>query len=211
MVTTCSVCDFGLSRLMNDGQSEDLKSNPSASTSHGHDQGRQMFEREARPIHWCAPESISNRNLISFKSDVFMFGCTLWEMFTRTKPFHWLDEDAYRQKRNLDQIEEKRKELVVSQGDTVKDFYYHFCIYTHTFLPIPALSIMFACLNDEPSHRPTMEEVLQQLDLALNSVSMGGSNDVHPSPDLPPLTDLRYPPWLKDRILNIKQVNDFIY
>ena len=61
-----------------------------------------------------APESLGQQTTIfSEKSDVFMFGCTLWEMFTRTKPFYWLEHD----------ILKERCEFNVNGYATVKSFF----------------------------------------------------------------------------------------
>ena len=119
-----------------------------------------------------------------------MFGCTLWEMFTRTQPFSWMDEE----------IKEKRKSLMVSNKETVTSFYNHFSRH-QSVIPISALSIMFACLNDEPNHRPTMDEVVTQLEMTRNMMSMLGTNDNLPPTMLPYLRDLLYPSWLEQRIL----------
>ena len=40
-----------------------------------------MTERKKVPFPWCAPESLKTRQF-SHASDTWMFGVTLWEMFT---------------------------------------------------------------------------------------------------------------------------------
>jgi serine/threonine protein kinase len=40
-----------------------------------------MAERKKVPFPWCAPESLKSRQF-SHASDTWMFGVTLWEMFT---------------------------------------------------------------------------------------------------------------------------------
>ena len=40
-----------------------------------------MTERKKVPFPWCAPESLKSRQF-SHASDTWMFGVTLWEMFT---------------------------------------------------------------------------------------------------------------------------------
>ena len=181
LLDSFSVCDFGLSMI---------NGNP--------DHELQTFHQESRPIRWCAPEALTERNLCSFKMDVFMFGCTLWEMLTRTKPFAWMDEA----KRSLpaEEIKEKRKSLMVSNKETVASFYNHFSRH-QSVIPISALSIMFSCLNDEPDHRPTMNEVVTQLELVRTMMSMLGTNENLPPTVLPNLRDLLYPSWLEQRIL----------
>ena len=181
LLDSLSVCDFGLSAINGNPNNE-----------------LQTFHQEPKPIRWCAPEALSERNLCSFKTDVFMFGCTLWEMLTRTKPFAWMDEEA---KRSLpvEDIKEKRKSLMVSNKDTVTSFYNQFPF--QSMIPISALTIMFACLNDEPDHRPTMDEVVTQLEMTRNMMSMLGTNDNLPVTVLPNLRDLLYPSWLEQRIL----------
>ena len=177
-----SIGDFGLS-VINDNPDHEL----------------QMFHQEPKPPRWCAPEALSERNLCSLKMDAFMFGCTLWEMFTRTKPFAWMDEEA---KRSLpaEDINERRKSLMVSNKDTVTSFYKYFP-QGQSVIPVSALAIMFACLNDEPDHRPTMNEVVTHLEMSRNMMSMLRASDNLPVTVLPNLRDLLYPSWLEQRIL----------
>ncbi len=40
-----------------------------------------MTEHKKVPFAWCAPESLKSRQF-SHASDTWMFGVTLWEMFT---------------------------------------------------------------------------------------------------------------------------------
>ena len=40
-----------------------------------------MTERKKVPFPWCAPESLKSRQF-SHASDTWMFGVTLWEMFS---------------------------------------------------------------------------------------------------------------------------------
>ncbi|ESO88731.1 hypothetical protein LOTGIDRAFT_71000, partial [Lottia gigantea] len=40
-----------------------------------------MSEQKKVPFAWCAPESLKSRQF-SHASDMWMFGVTLWEMFT---------------------------------------------------------------------------------------------------------------------------------
>lgn len=40
-----------------------------------------MTEHKRVPFPWCAPESLRHRQF-SHASDVWMFGVTVWEMFT---------------------------------------------------------------------------------------------------------------------------------
>ena len=51
-------------------------------------------------LRWLAPECIGQERLRSFQTDVYMFGCCLWEMFVRLPPFHFLS--------NLEELSQAR-------------------------------------------------------------------------------------------------------
>eukprot|EP00808_Paulinella_micropora_P014417 g62859.t1 len=67
------VADLGLSRVLPHGQSK----------------GYLPHER-AGPLKWMAPEAL-HRGEYSYKTDVYMFGVTLWELFARQRPYPDLD------------------------------------------------------------------------------------------------------------------------
>jgi serine/threonine protein kinase len=61
------VCDFGLSRLLPKGKQVGVDNSPG-------------------PVFWMAPESLELCHY-SKKTDVYMFGVFLWELFARREPY----------------------------------------------------------------------------------------------------------------------------
>ena len=72
--TEIKICDFGMSRSYDGDISE--------AVSQQNDKSIDDFG----PIRWMAPESIENR-VFSLKSDVWMFGMTIWEVLHQEMPF----------------------------------------------------------------------------------------------------------------------------
>jgi len=53
-------------------------------------------EQKTGPIRWMAPETIflnkDGKRHYSRESDVWMFGCVIFELFSRKPPFHWIGD-----------------------------------------------------------------------------------------------------------------------
>lgn len=79
---TCKLCDFGVSLPLNKKGAVDLQSDPMASYV-----GTEL---------WAAPEVFDaegDMSLITTKTDIFSFGCTVYEMLTLTAPHLWMGEE----------------------------------------------------------------------------------------------------------------------
>ena len=88
--TEIKICDFGMSRtfcLLNGVNSNNniAKFDEILNESKFGKGGDKSID-EFGPICWMAPESIHDR-IFSFKSDVFMFGMTVWEIMHQIKPY----------------------------------------------------------------------------------------------------------------------------
>ncbi|XP_076804091.1 activated CDC42 kinase 1-like isoform X2 [Clavelina lepadiformis] len=112
-----------------------------------HDDHYVMREQRKVPFAWCAPESLKMRQF-SHASDVWMFGITLWEMFTYGQE-PWL---SYNGAQILHKIEKEGERL--SQPDNCPDSMY---------------LIMRNCWKLRPSDRPTFVHIKELVSKALPS------------------------------------------
>uniref|UniRef100_A0A6G1SET1 Activated CDC42 kinase 1 n=1 Tax=Aceria tosichella TaxID=561515 RepID=A0A6G1SET1_9ACAR len=100
-----------------------------------------MSERTKIPYPWCAPESLKYKQFSS-ASDVYMFGVTLWEMFSFGKePWAGL---------NLNQILEK----ISSQNDRLP---------CPDACPTMVYQTLLQCWNTDPGCRPNFSTLYQYL------------------------------------------------
>ena len=94
-----------------------------------------MTERKKVPFPWCAPESLRSRQF-SHASDTWMFGVTLWEMFSFGED-PWAGLNGSQILRRIDRENER-----LSQPDACPDDLY---------------SILLQCWARVPTDRPTFE------------------------------------------------------
>ena len=94
-----------------------------------------MTERKKVPFPWCAPESLRSRQF-SHASDTWMFGVTLWEMFSFGEE-PWAGLNGSQILRKIDREDER-----LSQPDACPDDLY---------------AIMLQCWARVPIDRPTFE------------------------------------------------------
>jgi serine/threonine protein kinase len=94
-----------------------------------------MTERKKVPFPWCAPESLRSRQF-SHASDTWMFGVTLWEMFSFGEE-PWAGLNGSQILRKIDRESER-----LPQPDACPDDVY---------------SIMMQCWARVPTDRPTFE------------------------------------------------------
>jgi activated CDC42 kinase 1 len=100
-----------------------------------------MSERTKIPYPWCAPESLKYKQFSS-ASDVYMFGVTLWEMFSFGKePWAGLNLNEI-----LENISSQNKRLVCPEA-----------------CPAMVYQTLLQCWNTEPSCRPSFSTLYQYL------------------------------------------------
>lgn len=77
-----------------------------------------MTERKKVPFPWCAPESLKSRQF-SHASDTWMYGVTLWEMYTFGED-PWMGLNGSEILRKIDKEGER-----LSQPEACPTSYYH--------------------------------------------------------------------------------------
>lgn len=100
-----------------------------------------MNERTKIPYPWCAPESLKFKQFSS-SSDVYMFGVTLWEMFSFGKE-PWLNLPM---SEILENISSQKKRLPCPES-----------------CPIMVYQTLLQCWDTEPSCRPNFSTLYQYL------------------------------------------------
>eukprot|EP00808_Paulinella_micropora_P026960 g34477.t1 len=116
-----AICDFGLSQELPRNRTEGVQ--------------------QGGPWKWMAPEAMPPENTYSYKTDVFMFGILLWEVFARRTPYPDL---GHRQAAEQVKVQGLRPHIP-------KDW------------PTGYASLMQDCWHASPSCRPTMEQVFDRL------------------------------------------------
>jgi len=127
--------DFGMSRVMSSG----LK-----------DGDAQKTKSNIGPVKWMAPESLKDQSY-SPKSDVWMFGVTIWEIFAREPPYEHV-------KAGQVMID------VCTKGSTLQ---------INPQWPAPIREVIRSCLDVDPAQRPTMKQLYDHLNAWLLSLSRG--------------------------------------
>ena len=115
--------------------------------------------------HYRAPEALTDANAHTKASDVFMFGCIMWQVFTRTKAFYWLAPDH-----DLQVLLNERWKLK-SEEKTTKSFDERLKTDVPVCIPTEATRLMLSCLHDQPGARPTMSQIKTELSNILSQES----------------------------------------
>lgn len=100
-----------------------------------------MQEKRKIPFAWCAPESLKRRQF-SHASDVWMFGVTLWEMFTFGQE-PWLSYNGAQILHKIDKEEER-----LAQPDNCPDSFYR---------------LMLGCWRLQAPQRPTFRRIRETI------------------------------------------------
>lgn len=100
-----------------------------------------MAEKRKIPFAWCAPESLKRRQF-SHASDVWMFGVTLWEMFTYGQE-PWLSYNGAQILHKVDRDGER-----LTQPDDCPDEFY---------------KLILNCWRLQPEDRPTFKTIREVL------------------------------------------------
>ena len=145
---TCKVADFGLSKQQKGttigaigGGGDDHKINNPRSFTSG-------IASQRGTLPWTAPELFSDPSSATEKVDIYSFGVTMWELWTCDVPFNGLREQSV----VWGIMTGKRPEM---PSDTQKE-------------PFPGYKgLMELCWSEDPKGRPTFDEVVATLELAL--------------------------------------------
>jgi serine/threonine protein kinase len=110
---------------------------------------------EERPLAWLSPEELAD-GVCSAASDVYMFGMSAWEALSRRARFY-----------DASEVGELRRRVLAGarpQRDTLKA----------RGVSEAAIEVVYACLHERPAQRPTMAQVVAQLDAVLGTELRGG-------------------------------------
>ena len=122
------------------------------------------------PWRWEAPELLSRMRVFSEKTDVFSFGCFLWELFARRHPFDWIDDGNVRQVRMKNGVSLDPKQRMGEDG--------------RQRTPPVLIELMEKCVFIEPRDRPTMKEIHETLEVVLDELK-GRNHCRNPQPSQP--------------------------
>jgi len=133
------VSDFGMARLLQI-QDSDLDGSNQTITTVG-------------PLKWMSPESLCNREY-SFKTDIYSFGVTAWEIFTMcSEPYAELEP----LQAAIEAVEKDRRpdlERITLQNVTL-------------------LELINLCWHKDPEKRPLMEKVILVVDKIIAQIQVG--------------------------------------
>uniref|UniRef100_A0A0M3IN14 Protein kinase domain-containing protein n=1 Tax=Ascaris lumbricoides TaxID=6252 RepID=A0A0M3IN14_ASCLU len=146
---TVKLCDFGLSLL-----------------------GMQYREKKLKnvPLRWLAPETLKSGRY-SFKSDVWSFGVTMWEIFAHGQQPYGETEGNKEIRHGVihQKVRAKNPAAISWISGAHPMFYPELKLTSPSGMPADISELMRRCLQYEPQHRPTALELAQDLDAAKNA------------------------------------------
>ena len=99
------------------------------------------------PLKWMAPESILQK-IYSEKSDVYMFGLTMWEIYCGMEPYPKMNSVNVAMNVVKNGLRPKINHIVnMTNGIQDREF------------PQEYLQIMQSCWNNDPRQRPTFAQI----------------------------------------------------
>lgn len=158
----CKLCDFGVALPLNKAGGVDLKTEPYANYI-----GTEL---------WAAPEVFADEE-ITTKTDIFSFGCTIYEMITLTPPHLLMDDkdEASLDKRALSFNDDSENYdsfncTTEEEADKFKDIVEE-RMGSRPVLPDEELGtdydqiveIFFACTGHEQDKRPSAKQIVDEL------------------------------------------------
>ena len=151
--------DFGLAKLLDQARLSSLSSNQNSGMASQHSQPGTVLGT----VGYMSPEQAQGRvNDIDHRSDIFSFGCILFEVVTRHKPFEGKD--------NLDSLHN----IVHAPTPLIKDF--------NPSLPDELQRIVRRCLAKDPDRRyQSIKEVAIEIDELREDLKRStGADDSNP-------------------------------
>ena len=128
----------------------------------------QVTKQKVGPIKWMAPESISNRKY-SYKSDVYMFGITMFEIMEQREPYtHSVYDDCSLPQLAMKVVQQNRRPIVNQQHQM--DSILFAPLETKQIAVDRINKLMQKCWNKSPENRPKMLNVLHSFNLIYDSV-----------------------------------------
>ena len=153
-----------------------------------------MTERKKVPFPWCAPESLKSRQF-SHASDTWMFGVTLWEMFSFGEE-PWIGLNGAQILRKIGREDER-----LHQPDACPNAIY---------------SIMMQCWAKSPTDRPTFEalkdfltETALPLVMAISEFNSEGKLSIHRGDAIIVIDGRQGDPWWRGQNQRTFDIGDF--
>ena len=113
--------------------------------------------------------------VFSEKTDVFSFGCLLWELFARRHPFDWIDDGNVLQERMKTDVRLDPMQRMEDDG--------------RQRTPPTVIELMERCVSIEARDRPTMKEIHETLEVVLDELK-GRSRSRNPQPSQPTMGNI---------------------
>eukprot|EP01083_Nonionella_stella_P057306 150489_1 len=131
--TEVRISDFGMTRELTETNNDDFT---------------QKTQSTFGPLKWMAPESIKAREY-SKKSDVYMFGITMWEMFYGMEPYPGKTTGNVA----ISVVTKGQRPEIINDPQK----------YRHVTMPQAYLELMEHCWARQPEHRPVFVDIIQTL------------------------------------------------
>ena len=139
--TKIKISDFGLTRKLEETENNSGKTD----TNYG-------------PLKWMAPESIRNKEY-SQKSDIYMFGITMWEIWYRMQPYPGttpvnvgIKVGSYKKYNNDIIFRPRVDQRIKTENKIIEED-----------MPLFIKQIMEGCWDEIPENRPNFNEIIKDL------------------------------------------------
>ena len=154
--TQVVLSDFGMTRCMKNDESIDSIYR------------EKITKQRIGPIKWMAPESISKQKY-SYKSDVYMFGITMFEIMHGKQPYTHLKYNNFTLPILATKIVKKSIRPIIDQQQELKGILLGNINIETTVIP-EINRLIQICWEKSPQHRPTMLKILHTLNSIYDSM-----------------------------------------
>eukprot|EP00928_Gymnodinium_smaydae_P091738 TRINITY_DN75477_c0_g1_i1.p1 TRINITY_DN75477_c0_g1~~TRINITY_DN75477_c0_g1_i1.p1 ORF type:complete len:346 (+),score=30.91 TRINITY_DN75477_c0_g1_i1:46-1038(+) len=161
--TLVKISDFGLSAVLEGDCVDNVAELGFAVVS---ERACSEQRRQPRAVRWCSPEAVVS-NRLSHRSDVWSYGATLWEMFSR-------GQDPWTQISKRGDVDRQLRDLAELSKSSVKGPCEVAAVVASNFsrpegCPVVAHSMILACLSVDEFARPTFDVLISRFDTCIPS------------------------------------------